>query len=96
MMSEKHQFVATIEEQANAAIADFGGLRAAARGLKIDAAYLSRLVSGEKSNPSLDVLSKLNLTGPVFYTQTAVFTACRKCDAHLLKHCICKATSDGE
>jgi len=38
-----------------------GGLRAAARALKIDVAYLQRLKTGEKCNPSDDVLRKLKL-----------------------------------
>lgn len=85
----KGPFIATIEQQAQAAIADFGGIRPAARALDIDHAYLSRLASGEKTNPSANTLVKLNLSGPMYYTQSAVFTACHRCDAHLLESCIC-------
>jgi hypothetical protein len=38
-----------------------GGLRPAARVLQMNAGYLQRLWSGEKDNPSDDVLRKLGL-----------------------------------
>lgn len=39
----------------------YGGLRPMARALSIDAAYLSRLKSGAKSNPTPKILKKLGL-----------------------------------
>lgn len=44
-----------------------GSLRAAARVLKIDAGYLSRLQDGLKTEPSNDVLRKLGLKRVVTY-----------------------------
>lgn len=38
-----------------------GGLRRAARALKMDAAYLKRLRDGVKTNPSTRTLNKLGL-----------------------------------
>ncbi len=38
-----------------------GSLRNAARALRMDAGYLSRLHSGEKTNPGPEVLKKLRL-----------------------------------
>jgi len=84
-----HRFIATIQDQAKAVIADFGGIRPAARVIEIDPAYLSRLASGEKNNPSVAVLKRLCLSTPIYYTQVAVFTACHRCGAHLLQNCIC-------
>lgn len=45
-----------------------GGLRAAARVLEVDAAYLSRLRSGAKNNPSPRLLRKLKLRRVVTVT----------------------------
>jgi len=45
----------------------YGGLRAAATALGIDPAYLSRLKSGEKKNPSADVLAALGLERYSYY-----------------------------
>jgi Helix-turn-helix. len=44
-----------------------GGVRSAARVLGINYAYLSRLQSGQKSNPTPEVLRKLGLRRVVFY-----------------------------
>ena len=90
------QFIATIEQQAKAAIADFGGVRAAARILEIDPGYLSRLASGKKSNPSVKVLDKLGLAEPIYYTQAAVFTACHRCEVVLLEYCQCNSDRQGQ
>jgi hypothetical protein len=46
------------------------GLNAAARVLKVDAGYLSRLASGEKDNPGDDLLRKLKLRRVVTYERT--------------------------
>jgi hypothetical protein len=45
----------------------FGSLRAAAKATRIDTAYLSRLQSGIKTNPSEDTLQKLGLRRVVMY-----------------------------
>ena len=45
----------------------YGGLRAAARALRSKPSYLSRLKSGERTNPSDAVLKKLGLKKVVFY-----------------------------
>ena len=47
-----------------------GGLRAAARVLKCDAAYLLRLRDGEKPNPGAAMLRKLGLKKVVTYVRT--------------------------
>lgn len=46
-----------------------GGLRAAARVLNCDAAYLLRLRDGEKRNPSAAMLRKLGLKKVVTYVR---------------------------
>jgi len=47
-----------------------GGLRAAARVLDCDAAYLLRLRDGEKRNPGAAMLRKLGLKKVVTYVRT--------------------------
>lgn len=47
-----------------------GSLRAAARVMKIDPGYLSRLSSGEKKEPSQSVLRRLGLRRVVTYVRT--------------------------
>jgi hypothetical protein len=47
-----------------------GGLRAAARVLRCDAAYLMRLRDGDKTNPSAAMLRKLGLKKVVTYVRT--------------------------
>lgn len=44
-----------------------GGLRLAAKAIKVDVAYLSRLRSGEKGNPGDDVMRKLGLEKAVTF-----------------------------
>ena len=44
-----------------------GSLRAAGRALNIDSAYLYRLKTGEKQNPSAKILYKLRLRKVVRY-----------------------------
>ena len=58
----------TIPERIDTLIAKHGSLRAAARVLKMTAAYLSRLHRGEKTNPSEKTLRKLGLRKVVHYT----------------------------
>lgn len=50
---------------------EHGSMRAAATALGIDAGYLSRLASGEKNEPSDDVLSRLGLCRSVSYSSLA-------------------------
>lgn len=49
--------------------AQHGGLRAAARAIDCDAAYLKRLQDGEKTNPSDTMLRKLGLKKIVVYVR---------------------------
>ena len=46
---------------------EHNGLRSAAHEIGIDVAYLSRIKSGKKKNPSHGVLQKLGLTKIVTY-----------------------------
>ena len=48
-------------------ICKHGGLRAAADAVGIDAGYLSRLGSGQKSNPTKAMLKKLGLRKVITY-----------------------------
>lgn len=57
----------TIPTVVDALIAKHGGLRAAARAIQINYAYLSRLRSGEKTNPTAATLRKLGLKKVVTY-----------------------------
>lgn len=54
-------FIGGILGRLNALEEKHGSLRAVGRVLKIDPGYLSRMKSGEKLNPSDDVLRKLGL-----------------------------------
>ena len=49
-------------------IARHGSVRAAARACRLDAGYLSRLSSGEKTAPSDAALRKLGFNRIVFYS----------------------------
>ena len=51
----------TIRDRVRALITQHGGLLKASRALKIDKAYLSRLGTGENSNPSTAMLARLGL-----------------------------------
>lgn len=57
----------SIEMRVDQLCGQHGGIRAAARVLKIDHAYLYRLWVGEKANPSKAVLRKLGLRKVVRY-----------------------------
>ena len=48
-------------------IAKHGSVRAAARALNMDHAYLYRLKMGEKLNPSKEILRKLGLRKVIYY-----------------------------
>ena len=47
-----------------------GSLRAAARVLEVDAGYLSRLASGEKSDPGETLLRRMGLRAVTTYERT--------------------------
>ena len=51
----------TIRDRVCALITQHGGLLEASRALKIDKAYLRRLSTGEKTNPSTTMLARLGL-----------------------------------
>jgi hypothetical protein len=51
----------TIRDRVRALITQHGGLGKASRALKIDKAYLSRLGTGEKINPTTTMLARLGL-----------------------------------
>lgn len=57
----------SIKEAVNALVERHGGVRPAARAVQINYAYLSRLRSGEKTNPTDAVLRKLGLRKIVVY-----------------------------
>jgi len=56
-----------IQQAVEAKIHQHGGLRAAARAMKISASYLARLRDGIKHAPSDRVLTKLGLVREVTY-----------------------------
>jgi len=58
----------TIPVVVDALVTKHGGLRAAARAVQINYAYLSRLRTGQKTNPTAAVLRKLGLRKMVVYT----------------------------
>lgn len=66
-MTNAAQLQAAVQQ----AIDRHGGVRVAARALRIDHAYLYRLRSGEKSDPSDAVLRKLGLRRVVTYEAIA-------------------------
>jgi nitrate reductase beta subunit len=51
----------TLSDRVSQLCENCGSLRAAARAVRIDVAYLSRLATGEKTNPSKSTLKKLGL-----------------------------------
>lgn len=61
---------ATLPEHIDRIAAVFGSLRKMSEALEIDVGYLSRLRSGEKSDPSDEVLATLGLRKTVTYTRT--------------------------
>ena len=63
-----------LRERIEELIARHGSLRAAGRVLQIDPAYLSRLRSGEKNDPSDEVVRKLGLRRVVTYEDRYVAT----------------------
>lgn len=59
-----------LQERIAELAAQHGDIRAAARVLKMDHAYLYRLSTGEKTNPGDDLLRKLKLRRVVSYVRT--------------------------
>jgi hypothetical protein len=56
-----------IQKRAIELVKQHGGIRPAARVLRVDHGYMSRLVSGEKDNPSDLVLHRMGLERIVTY-----------------------------
>ena len=63
-----------VSERVNELVNYFGGLRRLARAYNMDVSYLSRLWSGEKSNPGPTVLKKLGLVKIVDYKKADALT----------------------
>lgn len=59
----------TLKERIDELVAQHGSLRAAARVTEIDVGYLSRLRTGEKTNPEKDKLRRLGLRRVVSYVR---------------------------
>jgi transcriptional regulator with XRE-family HTH domain len=57
----------TLQERIDDLCKTHGSLRKAAKAVDVDFGYLSDLRSGDKTNPSLDVLEKLGLRRVVHY-----------------------------
>lgn len=51
----------TLEEAVSKVVTEHGGIRATERAIGIDKSFLSRLMRGEKTNPSDETLEKLGL-----------------------------------
>lgn len=51
-----------LQRTVEAFVSKYGSLRAASVALNVDHAYLSRLIAGEKDNPSDELLAALGLT----------------------------------
>lgn len=66
---EAYASAASLPEHINRIVAAFGSLRRMAEALDIDVGYLSRLRSGEKTDPSDEVLGVLGLRKTVTYTK---------------------------
>lgn len=59
----------TIADRITELMQQHGGLRAAARAVKLQPSYLSRLRNGHQTNPSPEALRKLGLVRHVTYTR---------------------------
>ncbi len=59
----------SVSERVSEVIAQYGGVRPAARALDIDAAYLTRLRDGYKNHPSAAILKKLKMKKCVSYVK---------------------------
>lgn len=57
-----------LHEAVQDAVNQYESQAEAAREMEIGKTYLSRLLTGEKSNPSDDVLARLGITRNTFYT----------------------------
>ena len=68
---ERPVVTTTLRSHIDSLIAKHGGLRAAARVLKMTPQYLYRLQAGEKDNPSEKMLRKLGLRRAVTVTYSA-------------------------
>lgn len=68
-LREASAHAASLPEHIDRIAAVFGSLRKMSEALDIDVGYLSRLRSGEKSDPSDEVLATLGLRKTVTYTR---------------------------
>jgi len=68
-LREAYASAASLPEHINRIVAVFGSLRKMAEALDIDVGYLSRLRSGEKTDPSDEVLRVLGLRKTVIYAR---------------------------
>ena len=59
----------TIADRIAELMAEHGGLRAAAKAIKLQPSYLSRLRNGHQTNPQPEALRKLGLSRRVIYTR---------------------------
>lgn len=60
----------TLRARIDELMAEHGSLRNAARALKLQPSYLSRLRNGHQTNPSPAALQKLGLTRRIIYRRT--------------------------
>lgn len=61
----------TLTDRIEELVEQHGGLRKAARAVRIDPGYLSRLRAGEKDEPSATTLRKLGLKRMVYYARAS-------------------------
>lgn len=57
----------TLSERVEELCVQHGSLRAAARAIRVDSAYLHRLASGEKARPSKEILKLMGLRSVTTY-----------------------------
>lgn len=57
----------TLEDAVRTVVAKHGGVRAAERATGVDKSFISRLMRGEKVNPSAETLSALGLRSVPLY-----------------------------
>lgn len=64
----------TLQSRIAELVEQHGSLRAAARVMEIDAGYLSRLASGEKSDPGETLLRRMGLKQNITYSRATIGT----------------------
>jgi len=66
-MTKRRDYPLRVKDICQCLVDDHGGVRSAAREVKISASYFNRLLSGERKHPSDTTLRKLGLdTTPYF------------------------------